>query len=686
MHYINRMSLRKSKIILAVFINIIVFATAMLLFGSTPKTDDFDMAKILYGGITGEYSGIILYINPILGYFMKFLLQIWPTISWYYVLQYILMFVAFSSLTYVLLKKFHIKQALLYWSVLMCFSAYEFYVRITFSKTCGVLLVVGLLLILYAIDNRAKAAMYLLGGGLASIGILYRNTMLLLVLCIFFSSFIFSIVLNKNNVQKLKVIVLKFVLISVGLYMFSIGTDCIKDYIYENDTVWEGYQESNATRAGLTDLGWPDYETYSQEYSELGVSENDYKMWKELNNIGDPERFDEELIKSISDIDREDENSLLDTLLNASKNLTQYYVENPMFWCLLIFVCLFLLAKREYKGMIIVTILGFCIFSYYYMSARGRVQHHVDVVVCLAAIVLLIYYSGDINDESQYALKCQAGLAILLTIGAVNYFYTDISAQSYYGQGVDMSSEELEKNYEKLKLFAEDKNHFYVLDSTEIYRICQGFDTFSVIEKGIYHNVFLVNQYAIPPYQQALKDYGIQNPIAELVNSNMLYFCALENSSYRMNIILKYIQENYYPDAYYTLVKIVDGTYVYRFNAGELDVQGATILQNSDKVEHEIEVSLNESNFVDIRGHAFVEGEDSYAQTIYIEVEDCESEESEFYYTVQEENKKYYKADKFHGKYSSFSTTIQLENIDKVKLYLIIENNQGIYRLPIESS
>ena len=90
----------------------------------------------------------------------------------------------------------------------------------------------------------------------------------------------------------------------------------------------------------------------------------------------------------------------------------------------------------------------------------------------------------------------------MLVIGAINYFYDDISSPSYYGKGADFSNERVEKNYEGLKLLSEDEEHFYLLDALEIYGICQGFKTFSVIERGIYHNIFLLNQYTIPACQK----------------------------------------------------------------------------------------------------------------------------------------------------------------------------------------
>ncbi len=684
MFYINHMSKEKKDIVLALVINIFAFLMGMLFFVPTPKTDDYDIANILYGGMTGEYSGITLYINPVLGFFIKGLLQVFPMVSWYYVLQYILMIFAFSLLTYILLKKCSRRQALFYWAVLMIFSVYEFYVRITFSKTSGVLLVAGLTVILFAIDCKKKWMTYVVGISLTCIGILYRNTMLLLVLCIFFSAFIFQIFLNKKkDIRDLKKNIIKFVVIVAGLYLFSIGSDYFKAYIYENNEEWNGYREYNTARTLLIDYGWPDYETYAEEYQKLGVSENDYRMWKEISNIADPERFDKDMIENIRSIDKEDKEKLTDVLGDSTRKLIQYYVGNPMFWCFLIVICLFLLSERKNKITILSVIIGLCLFAYYYMSVRGRLQHHVDVIVCFAGIILLLYYCGKVGDKTKYILKYQIGIVAMLVIGAINYFYDDISSPSYYGKGADFSNERVEKNYEGLKLLSEDEEHFYLLDALEIYGICQGFKTFSVIERGIYHNIFLLNQYTIPACQKILGNYEIENPFAELVNSEKLYLCASENSSYRMDVILKYIQENYNEEAYYTPVKKINEVYVYRFNEGGLEVDVSEV-QNSNKVEYEVNCSIKGNNTAEIEGYAFVEGEDSYTQNMYIEVQDSESGERRYYYTLQEENPKYENEDKYNGKYSSFSASLGLEEVDGAGVYLIVENSKGVYRLPIE--
>ena len=162
-------------------------------------------------------------------------------------------------------------------------------------------------------------------------------------------------------------------------------------------------REYNTARTLLIDYGWPDYETYAEEYQKLGVSENDYRMWKEISNIADPERFDKDMIENIRSIDKEDKEKLTDVLGDSTRKLIQYYVGNPMFWCFLIVICLFLLSERKNKITILSVIIGLCLFAYYYMSVRGRLQHHVDVIVCFAGIILLLYYCGKVGDKTKYS-------------------------------------------------------------------------------------------------------------------------------------------------------------------------------------------------------------------------------------------------------------------------------------------
>ena len=126
-----------------------------------------------------------------------------------------------------------------------------------------------------------------------------------------------------------------------------------------------------------------------------------------------------------------------------------------------------------------------------------------------------------------------------------------------------------------------------------------------------------------------------------------------------MDVILKYIQENYNEEAYYTPVKKINEVYVYRFNEGGLEVDVSEV-QNSNKVEYEVNCSIKGNNTAEIEGYAFVEGEDSYTQNMYIEVQDSESGERRYYYTLQEENPKYENEDKYNGKYSSFSASLRL--------------------------
>lgn len=669
---------------LAILINVLIFGVTMLVFEPTPKSDDYDMCNILYGGVNGEYSQFILYENIILGYILKFLLQIWPGISWYYILQYMLMILAFSLILYVFLIKFGVKLAAFLFGTLMVFSAYEFYVRITFSKTSGILLVAGLLGILYAIEERKRFLYYIVGLFFVFCGILYRSAMLELVLCIFFGTFIFNIIKivkseNKNCIK----LIIQFTTLVLFCMGMAYGADKIQVYSFDSDSLWGDYRSYNTARAGLMDLGWPDYNEHSSEYERIGVSNNDYQMWKNLANIADPEKFSYENIKSIQEIKTiPQKESFVRTFSTATKGLIYYLVSNTMFIAFVACAVVLVGINRKASGKKVAVIFGLCTFAYYYLYFFGRLQHHVDAVISFAGGVILLYYCERKNMQIRKIILPVS----LIFLYAINYFYTDITQSSYYGSdygNIVSQKEQFRENHERMLLFSEDNAHLYLLGAYETNVSYHCFSTYEVIEKGFYHNIFRLNQYTVPVFRAPLENYEVDNPFAEIVNSDVIYYAATEACNSHLDIILQYIRENYNKDAYYSLVKYIDGFFIYRFNEGSLAVDLSNVNKNSKEVISSIDTVRGENGITYISGYAYIEGVDSYSQNMYIEVKNRLSGKSSFYYTLQMENGEFADLDKYQGKYSSFSANIEIQDED-FKVYLVLENSRGIFRLPIE--
>ena len=670
-------------------VNIIVFGIVMLLFEQTTKSDDYDMCNVLYGGVNGEYSSFILYVNFLLGCFLKFLTSAVPNVSWYFVIQNLSIFCGFCAITYVLMKKNMWNRFLLVYTILMSFAAYEVYVRITFSKTGALLIAAGLLLILYAIDEKCGGIKYLAGFMLIFLGILWRSGMLKLVVGMFFSVYILLVVQSWKKWDKefwRKTVC--FVVATLTVLLMGTVVNKVQAYAFNNDEVWHEYIQFNTVRSSVLDYGWPDYESFEDEYQKIGISENDYIMWSQYANIADPDRFTEEKLKQIREIYKVSEDEPLYLILaDATRHLPVYLINNTMFYLLLSCVVILLVCgkKRNYW---IAGLVSLCwLIAYYYMYYRGRLQNHVDASIAIVGAVVCLYYASE-KDGIDKKRVVKIGLPVsLIFIMAINHFYDDITTSNYLGAyyGVIESQKEFShQNYEKMSLLSEDEEHLYVISAYETHTIYPCFAPDEIIEKGFYHNIFRLNQYTIPVFRQPLVDYGIDNPFADIVNNESVYYCVSQSREFEIDRILQYIKENYAQDAYYTLVKDIEGLHIYRFNEGDLQIELSDVIEDSGEVTQKIDWYIGEDQRLAIWGYAYMEETDSYAQNIYVEIKDKVSGNSKFYYALQTENEQRSLLDKYAGKYGEFEANIDIKDIDlqNAEVNVLLENEKGLYRIP----
>ena len=141
---------KNAPLLISILLNLLAVIIIFLLFEPTMKSDDYDMCNLLYGGVNGQYESQLLYSSIIWGKMMVGLLHIFPSIAWYAILQYILIICAMIWVDVILLKRNKNYGTWLFGLAL--FLTYEFMIRLTFSKTAGILMIAGYIVLLNAIE------------------------------------------------------------------------------------------------------------------------------------------------------------------------------------------------------------------------------------------------------------------------------------------------------------------------------------------------------------------------------------------------------------------------------------------------------------------------------------------------------------------------------------------------------
>lgn len=683
--------LQENKTVLnAFFYNLLILVLSLFFFEPTPKQDDYDQTMVLYGGFTGEYSHYAQYISFILSKIIRCLMCLFPFISWYYIILYFFIFLSLVLITYVFIARSENNEWKFPVFIVLLFCGYELFIRFTFTKVAGITMIAGFIFLLYLIEKYDTSFLkYLIGIFFIFLGMIVRSSMYELMVEIFFSVFVISILSLKRNKKNILFQVTIFILIVVSMYGCSKLLNIMDLRIKSQNEEWNYYNEVNSSRVALQDYGMPEYKKYSNEYANIGMSENDYNAWKNEGIYNDYEFFTPERLREIRNIESIQKNkSVFQIVLNSFRNMLSYYCFDTgffLFFAAIIFLCFYISQNRMRY---LIPVWSCCLFAYIYMYYRGRLRHHVDVMILIAGAIILIFYCFPIQDTSiTNKIRCFSSLGILILIFVIIH-YDKLVHSSYYGADYGSGKsqyEEYKKNRENLSLMSEDKNHLYLIGtfSTD-YIFNREWPIFEVVTPGFYHNMIASNQYHVPHSDKILDDFNIKNLYKELTNNAYMYVVTVDEKPTFVDTLCTYISEHYYSDVFYTKVKEIDNINIYRFTSGDFKPLWKSKKKgNVDNVVSNVTLTKTEGGKYVIEGYAYIDGVDSYSQNIYLEVTDEITGDKEYVYTLQSENQLFLKEDKYHGRYSKFYGIVDKNEIANIQINIYLETENEVYCLKL---
>lgn len=678
---------RKTIVIKAFVVNALIFCILMLLFEPTAKNDEIHMSLYLIGAFDGK-GGFTIWMTPIFDLCVRFFMWLTEYPYTLLIMEYIFVYLSFSLL-YVFLSCTLLKRELrILMFVIFALAGYEFYIRLTFTKTAGVLAIAGYMILLYAIENGKLRKYSVLGFVLIFISTIVRISVSLLVTVLFGSAFLISMFQGLKNEQwKVKKNLLKkamqYVICVLLIMAMRIGVSKMSTYIYDCSE-WSKTYHANGYRSQLYDYGWAEYDKFKQEYMAMGISENDYVLWHDYHILSDSNILNKERMiqmHSLYDTDHVGENKI-DL---GIKNLLKYLFGEPMFIIssiLLITVVTLGVKGKKYTGRV-VAIYGTAIFAYFYLYNMGRTMHHVDVVIFFSVIVLLFYEIGaDIEIKKEKWMHTIVQLVLTVCI-FISFFYSwigkNLVGSSAYCRVFNNDTEGQMKDMESFQLMSEDTKHFYAYIYIDyIYK-----HVFPV-KRGFFHNIYEMN-YTMDhvAHINQLENYGIDSVEAfwgEMLNSDMIYIRFSDETLAYLNVIEQYMKEHYSEEAKSYLVKRTDNASVFCFRDRSFDLSDKKMEINTDSVQVDYDVE-NLDDHITIEGYAFVNGDDSYSENVFVELTDQETGERRYFISTKMENKKSGELNKNTGKYGDFRCTIEESgiNMEQNDLRIIIEKADGTY-------
>lgn len=652
----------------AIFMNLIIFILANILFQPSYETcDDNYLSAILYGAY-GEYNAHLIYINIILGKILKMLMVACPGMPWYAIVQYLGLFLSFVIITYVILQdRENEYRNILCWSILTVFG-YECYVKIQYTKTAGVMTIAGMLLIYVALKAKKIRILYLVLGVIVAItGSLWRFNGFLMVFPII------GIVAVVLGLRCFKYGDKKRCIAIGGIYgmllIVCIVFNMINNQIYNGDQLWKKYMEFNSLRTELLDYEFPSYEENKEVYLNNEISKNDLELYKYWN-YGDPERFTEDVLNNLIEA-KEVKKLSFNVIKDFFREFPVRYLKYPYFIMVVIIFGLWILNTNRNKLPVVLAISSFMLVEFYLFYKGRYLINRIDMSIVMAFCIVLVLEIKKIRygDINKYVVAAIIG-GILFN-----------GASFLTKQSLPITKKERKEAQEVLNLISSDRSNFYILENYTSDKLwTTAYSVWNVPPVGILSNSYVMGgwRYGAPFTEQIKEGYGVKNPFRDVIDNPRIYMV----NDYYMSSTMKYIQEHYCEEARAQLLKEIGGHCFYNIISKRPILNTENAKKMGRDIKCQFSLNYDNSGLEILEGYISKEGANAYYQQVYIGRYN-EEEEKEYFYPMMASMKSW--KEEWNNKYSWYSIPVEDLKLDEktqirddqLKVYLV--TNEEIY-------
>lgn len=542
------------KISVALISNLLILGAMVAFMRPSFETNDDIVFAELGSGLRGVKDVHLVFQNYGLGMIYRLLYGVTGRLPWYTIVQYMILFAAFTVVTYVLISRLGEISGLCLFVILACGFGYEGYIHLQFTKTAGIAAAAAVFLLLYLLEQE-KYSWWGIAGGilLAVIAYMYREDQFWASCGLMAGAgllFLFDLRKYRNKkLRRLGICVLTF-----GVLLLSVfGVDRWDSSKYRS-AEWEEYQEFNQLRSELLDYGFPDYDSNQEIYEELGISREAYELYKSWN-FNDTEKFDTEVMKKLVDL-KQKRPLTIRTVTAFLRRFPSDLLRMPMFYFFAVFAVLWLLCGKK-DVCSVISVLAECLLLvvvYFYLYYQGRYMvNRVDVGLWFSAclVMLWIFSSGEVRHMNT---KVSVLLCMICVVLGQFMMYKDWRLATSSIPEARVSQRAV------LETIGTDKEHTYLAKSGMLSEIvCYG--PFDRMPENLLDNVYWFGGWECrtPGYTRAMEVHGIINPYRDVVNNENIYLV-----DDNIDLTLKYIRQYYAENAQAVFVKTIGNVDVYQ--------------------------------------------------------------------------------------------------------------------------
>lgn len=517
----------KRAFLYSVAINLF-FLALCLVFGDIKfgAIDDYFMAAVLTGAHGTDYNPHLLFVNAIYGYALLPLYHLFPKIGWYYIGEMTAVFVSFTAVGYVLLRRCGERWGLLLAMLFTAMFASDFYLVIQFTQCASILSAAGMLLFGYGVmDCRApkgarndvwKYVPFVLGIILMLWGSVMRWQAFLMGMPFFGVGLLF----NLKQCWKFRWMTV------AGLAVMFAGAYAMHHFdasLYKN-AEYAPYVDIQGPRAALGDGSNYNQNAVYEDIEEMGKSGVDYHMLTEWT-FYDTETFAVDSMQAIVDVigqyrDKIERGDIPRLLLSA----LGHSLRSPLFWTWFIF-CILIYATNRKKALYLWASLAVVIYLMSILLGMGRLVYRVESGFWLYAAVLAVPLWG----RFRYELPRKLVVAAVAVIALANVFTYATSGEMVRGPGSgELRTLAIEDSTDYNQVFAyidSQPDKMFLLSMNAYMRFSHHKNPPYLAEPiGSYRRTVSLGYWTpyLPEITRTLAEFGITNPIKDVVHDNVV--------------------------------------------------------------------------------------------------------------------------------------------------------------------
>lgn len=655
---------------IALGLNVIFFVIFLCLFQIHFETNDDNAMALMAEGAYGGYTSHLVFENLIWGKVVNVLAGLFPAVKWYLVLQYGMIFMAFTFVSYIFIRLQGRKAGLVSSLFLLMVFGYQTYVVFQWTRTAAVTTIGGIIILAFGLEKARKRWEKLV---FLTVGAL---------LCIFgsmirFQFFMVCAVLTGG------IILIRFWEIfrkkpegwkrRLGSYLLVFGAVACGSVVifgadrlyYQKNEEWKYYLEYNQLRADLWDRGFPDYEENRDLYESLGISESDMQYYHCWNM--DTELLPAETLQKLVEAKKEQKGITAEMIKNYFKEYPAQFLSMPLFAFFLMLSLIAIALNKRNLYFVAYEFVAVMAFEFYFFVINRYGLPRIDAGMWMSSIAVVLY--GMSEDIGKIQVKSRKWIAVLCGVVLAMNLST-----FHENRELEEISTDLSRNFFELVSGDEEKLYIFSMHS-EPFKLETSYDFWEPARLGDAANVYYMGgwEFNVPVMEHMLRRYNVDNIYRDSINNGNVLIVADSDAELMQN----YIKENYDETANLIFLKDIDGAKIWRIRNKKVELQKKIDMAAKD-IKSDINVEIADGE-LSVSGYAYKENSNSFQQYAFIKIEDSRSGEI-FYADLPMSNLEGCE-DVMNGKYSAISGNMRVDTDNNCKVSVILQTDGKLYEV-----